>query len=137
RAVGTPVDLVLHNGQIAIADDAFTIHTAIAIDDGRVVAVGGEEVASDYAGAEVVDLQGRLVVPGFNDTHIRLSGQPSHQIELADMESLAELKEAVAAKAREVGPGNWVTGVAWSEDNFVEQRRPFRADLDEAAPNNP
>ncbi|MQA92218.1 MAG: amidohydrolase family protein, partial [Gemmatimonas sp.] len=131
------VDLVLHNGRVAVIDEAFTIHSAIAIDDGRVVAVGGDEIVSQYTGTEVFDLRGRLVVPGFNDTHIHLSGQPNHQLDLAGMGSVQELKEAVAAKAGEVGPGNWVTGVAWSEDDFVEQRRPLRADLDEAAPDNP
>jgi predicted amidohydrolase YtcJ len=137
RSSATTVDLVLHNGRVAVVDEAFTVHSAIAIDDGRVVAVGGEEITRRYQGTRVVDLRGRLVVPGFNDTHIHLSGQPNHQLDLAGMRSLQELKDAVAAKAREVGPGQWVTGVAWSEDDYPDRRRPLRADLDEVAPDNP
>jgi predicted amidohydrolase YtcJ len=130
-------DLILHHGRIAVVDDAFSIHEAIVVKDGRVLAVGGNDLAGQYRAARSVDLRGRLVVPGFNDTHIHLSGQARRHVNLAGVGSLSELKRRIAAKAEEMGPGEWVTGSAWSEDELAEKRRPLRADLDEAAPRNP
>jgi predicted amidohydrolase YtcJ len=131
------IDLLLHNGKIAVVDDAFSIHRAIAVNDGKVVAVGGPDLATRFRAQRTVDLQGRTVLPGFNDTHIHLDGNARRHINLANVTSMSELKRLVADKAAEMGPGEWVTGSAWSEDNLVEKRRPLRADLDEAAPQNP
>lgn len=50
---------------------------------------------------------------------------------------MAEITERIRSKAQELGPGEWITGNAWSEDELIEKRRPLRGDLDEAAPNNP
>src|SRR5688572_17083016 len=69
-----PADLILHNGKIAVVDEAFSIHQAIVVKDGKVVAVGGNDLATGYRATRVVDLRGRLVIPGFNDTHIHLTG---------------------------------------------------------------
>ncbi len=54
-----------------------------------------------------------------------------------DTTSLAQLKEQVNEKAKELGPGEWITGAGWDEYHFTEQRKPLRGDLDAAAPNNP
>ena len=68
-----PADLVLHNGKIVTVDEAFSIHQAVAVRDGRIVEVGGEELVARYEATRTVDLRGRTVVPGFNDTHIHIS----------------------------------------------------------------
>ncbi len=136
-AQSTAADLILHNGRIAVVDDAFTIQKAIVVKDGKVLAVGGEDLVKTYRAARVIDLKGRLVLPGFNDTHIHLQGQAPWHVDLAGLKSMAGLKKKIADKAAEMGPGRWVTGSAWSEDELEEQRRPLRKDLDEAAPNNP
>jgi predicted amidohydrolase YtcJ len=130
-------DLVLHNGKIVVVDDAFSVHDTIVVKDGKVLAVGGADLARQYRAARTIDLRGRTVVPGFNDTHIHLSGQARRHVNLAGSGSLVELKRKIAGKAAELGPGEWVTGSAWSEDELAEKRRPLRHDLDEAAPRNP
>lgn len=130
-------DLVLFNGKIVTVDDAFSIHQAIAIKDGRVLAVGTNELRNRYAGARIIDLGGRTVLPGFMDTHIHLAGHSRRYVDFRQTKSLAELKEQVSAKAKELGPGEWITGGDWDEYHFTEQRKPVRADLDAAAPNNP
>jgi predicted amidohydrolase YtcJ len=131
------VDLILHNGPVAVVDDAFTVVTAIAVDDGRVVAVGGDELLEDYAGERTVNLNGRLVVPGFNDTHTHIRGRARRHIELGGVSSIAEIQRLLRAKIEELGEGEWITGYGWSEDELAEGRRPLRDDLDQAAPNNP
>jgi hypothetical protein len=130
-------DLVLFNGKIVTVDDTFSIREAIAIKDGRILAVGGNELRNRYAAARSIDLGGRTVLPGFMDTHIHLGGHSRRYIDLNDTKSLAELKQQVSDKAKELGPGEWITGAGWDEYHFTEQKKPLRGDLDAAAPNNP
>ena len=137
HAQGQPADLVLFNGRIVTVDDAFSIREAIVIKDGRIVAVGGNDLRNRYAAARTIDLRGRTVIPGFHDTHIHLGGHSRRYIDLNDTTSLAQLKQQVSEKARDLGPGEWITGAGWDEYHFKELRKPLRGDLDAAAPNNP
>ena len=105
-AQGQPADLVLFNGKIVTVDDAFSIRQAIVIKDGRMVAVGGNELRNRYAAARTIDLRGRTVMPGFHDTHIHLRGHSRRYIDLNDTTSLAQLKQQVSEKAKELGPAN-------------------------------
>ncbi len=132
-----PADLLLHNGKIAVVDDTFSIHQAIVAKDGKIVAVGGNDLATKYRATRTVDLRGRLVIPGFNDTHIHLNGQARRHVNLAGTTSIREIQQKILAKATEMGPGEWITGSAWSEDELEEKRRPLRRDLDEVTPENP
>jgi predicted amidohydrolase YtcJ len=131
------VDLVLHNGKVLVVDDAFSIRQGIAVRDGKVVEAGGEDLVKKYQANRVIDLHGRLLMPGFNDTHIHISGDSRRFVALAGTRSVEELKNKIRAKAKELGPGEWITGYGWAEDDFAENRLPSRVDLDEAAPLNP
>jgi len=137
-AQGQPADLLLYNGKIVTVDSAFSIHQAIVVKDGRVVAVGGNELRNRYAAARTIDLHGRTVIPGFHDTHIHLAGHSRRYIDLNQTTSLAQLKQQVSDKAKELGPREWITGQGWDEYHFTDEvRKPLRSDLDAAAPNNP
>jgi predicted amidohydrolase YtcJ len=136
-AQGETADLILFNGKIVTVDDSFSIRQAIAIKDGRILAVGGNDLRNRYTAARSIDLGGRTVLPGFMDTHIHLGGHSRRYIDFRETKSLAELKEQVSEKAKELGPGEWITGGDWDEYHFTEQRKPLRGDLDAAAPNNP
>jgi len=131
------VDLVFHDGRVLVLDADFSEGSVLVVDDGRIVAVGGDELRSRYAGDREVDLRGRTLMPGFNDSHTHIDGRPQRFVDLTETRSIAELKAQVADKADELGPGEWISGYGWSEDQMLEQRRPLRDDLDEAAPNNP
>jgi len=133
----TEADLILYNGKIVTVDDAFSIRAAIAIKDGRILAVGGNELRNRYSAARLLDLGGRTVIPGFFDTHIHLAGHSRRYIDLVETTSLAQLQQQVRDKAIELGPGEWITGGGWDEYHFKEQRKPLRSDLDAAAPDNP
>jgi predicted amidohydrolase YtcJ len=137
-AQGQAADLVLFNGKIVTVDSAFSIHQAIVVNNGRVVAVGGNELRNRYTAARTIDLGGRTVIPGFHDTHIHLGGHSRRYIDLNETTSLAQLKEQVRAKAKELGPREWITGAGWDEYHFTDQqRKPLRTDLDAVAPDNP
>lgn len=137
-AQGEPADLLLYNGKIVTVDSAFSIRQAIVVKDGRVVAVGGNELRNRYLAARTIDLRGRTVIPGFHDTHIHLGGHSRRYIDLNETTSMAQLKQQVSDKAKELGPREWITGAGWDEYHFTdEQRKPVRSDLDAAAPDNP
>ncbi len=131
------VDLVLHNGKVFVADELMSTYTAVAIRDGGIVALGGDGLLERYDAERMVDLAGRLVTPGFIDTHIHVSGDPERWVDLSGLENMAELRARVTRKAEQLGSGEWITGYGWSEDELTEQRRPLRWDLDDAAPVNP
>ncbi len=131
------VDLLVHDAKVFSADDRGTMYRAVAMRDGKIVAVGGEELVARYRAERTVDAHGKLVIPGFMDTHIHVRGVPRRAVSLAGAKSLAEIQERIRRKARELGAGEWVTAYDWSEDELAEKRRPLRADLDAAAPENP
>ncbi len=132
-----PVDLVIHNGVIFTADAVLSVHGSMAVRDGRVVALGGQELLGEHSAAEVLDLQGRFVVPGFNDSHPHIRGRPRRYVHVEGVQSIAELRERVAAKAEEMGPGEWIIGWGWSEDELAARRLPTKEDLDAVFPDNP
>lgn len=134
---GFEVDTILHNGKIATIDAGLSIQSALAIKDDKIVAVGGEQLLTEYVSRNTIDLDGKFVMPGFIDSHTHLRGQPQRYIDLTETTSIEEIKDLVRNKVAEIGTGEWVTGYGWSEDFMAEQRRPLRADLDEAAPDNP
>ena len=132
-----PVDLLLRNGKVFTADQLLSTYSAVAVRDGRIVALGWDELTERYRATRTIDLDGRLVLPGFVDTHIHMRGNPARWVDLGGLESLGELKARVTRKAEQLGADDWITGYGWSEDELAEQRRPFRWDLDDAAPANP
>ena len=131
------VDLVLHNGKIFTADQLLSTFSAVAVRDDRIVALGWDGLLDQYRAARTVDLDGKLVVPGFIDTQIHISGDPERWVDLAGLENMAELKARITRKAERLGSGEWIAGYGWSEDELAERRRPLRWDLDDAAPVNP
>ena len=134
------VDLLLHNGAVmtmaeVVADTPQP--TAIAIDQGVILEVGGEELLESFEAASVIDLGGRFVMPGFIDGHTHIAAESKRYIDLDEVSSIEEMQSLVRDRAAELGPNEWITGYGWSEDELAELRRPLRDDLDEAAPNNP
>lgn len=130
-------DLILTNGKILTVDDNFTIHDTVVVNEGLVIETGASSLATKYAAKEVIDLQGKTVMPGFNDSHTHIRGRPQRYIELGDVSSIAEIQDLIRSKISEIGEGEWITGYGWSEDELEDGRRPLRNDLDLAAPNNP
>lgn len=131
------VDLLLHNGKVITVDEQFSIGTAVAVRDGRIVAVGGQEVEAAYKGKQTVDLGGRVLMPGFNDTHIHSRALSFRSIDMSDVKSIADIQALIRQKAAQLGKGQWITGYGWDEARLAEKRNIVRGDLDAAAPENP
>ena len=133
------ISLLLFNGKVFTADAQFSVSEAVAVDGEKIVAVGAStDLKAKYQAAKEIDLQGKLVTPGFNDAHVHfLRGALSLlTVNLTDAKTLDEAKSRVAAKAKEVKPGEWIIGRGW-DHTLWGGKFPSRKDLDAIAPNNP
>ncbi len=135
-------DLVLVNGTIITVDQRDSVAEAVAIKDGKVVAVGSRKKVDAYvrASTKVVDLHGRTVTPGMIDSHIHFSGADAlYKLDLSVLQvhNIADVQAKVAAKVAELQPGEWVQGSKWAAVHLAEHRPIYAADLDPVSPNNP
>ena len=137
-----PADLIIRNAHIVTVDPSFSTASAAAIRDGRFIAVGSDAAVLKTKGprTRVIDLDGQTVLPGFNDTHVHLTAGKDleTQVDLTHIRSIKEIQAAIAARAKQAKPGEWIVGTrGWWEYQLAEGRLPTRADLDAAAPDNP
>jgi predicted amidohydrolase YtcJ len=136
-------DTVLVNGKILTVDAQFSTREALAIRDGRIVALGTSADIRKLAGREtrVIDVQGRTVIPGLIDSHlhaIRAAQTFSTEVNWIGASSLTEALGRISEAARTMKPGAWlIVAGGWNVQQFKENRRPTQAELVAAAPNNP
>jgi len=142
-------DLVLTNGVVATVDEALPDAEAVAIRGDRIVAVGTTQEITRFIGdgTEVVDLDGRFVMPGFIESHghyIRL-GQTKMILDLTDTRSWDDVVGAVRVAVSESAPGAWIEGQGWHQEKWdapatgpdVVDGVPAHATLSAISPNNP
>ncbi len=127
------VDLILHNGPVFTAEADFAVHNTVVVDGGRILAVGGADLNTAYTAEKTIDLNGRLLIPGFNDAHTHIWGNARGWIKLSDVTSIEEMQNRIRKAMEKIGPDGWVTGYGWSEDRLEEKRKPTRQDLDAVA----
>jgi len=143
-------DLVITNGKVITVDKSFSIAQAVAVKDGRIVAVGTDERIKALAGRQTkaIDLDGKTMLPGINDAHIHAmlywGSRPPLVLDVGypAVKSISDIVAAVGKKAREVRPGEWIRATGLNLDNLEEckkapARYPTRLDLDPVSPDNP
>ncbi|MEO1657772.1 MAG: amidohydrolase [Pseudomonadota bacterium] len=136
-------DLILHNGKLSTLDRANPSATAIAIEDGIIKAVGGDGDVLKLAGetTKMIDLGGRRVIPGLNDSHTHLiRGGLSFNMELRweGVPSLVDGLRMLREQADRTPAPQWVRVVGgWSEFQFAERRLPTLDEINKAAPSTP
>jgi len=133
-------------GTVFVGGNVFTGHgarsrpAAVAVRDGRVAALGGRDdaVAAAGAGARVVDLTGRLLLPGFIDAHVHpvYAGLDLMRCDLSESSTAPAYLAAIEAYARTHPDEEWITGGGWSMDAFPGGR-PTRQLLDPIVPDRP
>jgi predicted amidohydrolase YtcJ len=140
-AAEKPADLVLTGGALITLDPARPRATALAVRDGRIVAVGGDADVQPFRGPKtrVVALAGGGVVPGLADAHVHVEGigQAAESLDLVGAASLQEALDRVAKGARGLPPGEWLIGRGWDQNDWPEKRFPTAAELDRAAADRP
>ena len=140
--------LLLTNGTIATMDPARPMAEAAVVDGAYFAYVGGRADAGDFArrfsrGAwETLDLQGRFVMPGFNDSHLHFIHyvKTKLSVNLFGCTSLAEVQERLrrGLAGLEAGSGRWLLGEGWNQEQFTGERRfPTRRELDQVSTEYP
>ncbi len=136
-------DLILTHGRIATLDRAGVDAQSLAIQDGHFLAVGsdGEVMRLRGAKTEVIDLGGRTVIPGLNDSHMHpIRGGLNYNMELRwdGVPSLADALRMLREQAQRTPPPQWVRVVGgWTEFQFAERRMPTLEEINGAAPDTP
>src|SRR5258708_24058563 len=134
-------DLILTNGKIWTVSTAQPQAEAVACIASRIVAVGSSADIRKWAGpkTQVIDLGGKLAVPGFNDAHVHFYAGGSHiaSVQLRDAKSEAEFRERIHKFAATLPKGRWVLGGDWDHENWTPARLPTRQLIDEAAGDHP
>jgi len=136
-------DLILLNGKFHTIDKEQPLASAVAIKDGKFLAVGDAEAVMRHRNGktQVVDLNGRSVVPGLNDSHIHLiRGGLNYNLELRweGVPSLADALRMLREQALRTPHPQWVRVVGgWTEFQFAERRMPTLDEINAAAPDTP
>ena len=136
-------DLILMNGRIATQDERRSFAQAVAIRSSRFASVGSNERIMALRGSrtEVIDLGGRTVIPGLNDSHMHpIRGGLNYNMELRwdGVPSLADALRMLREQAQRTPPPQWVRVVGgWTEFQFAERRLPTLDEINRAAPDTP
>ncbi|NPU13489.1 amidohydrolase [Bradyrhizobium sp. 83012] len=135
-------DLVLVNGKVLTLDEQSSVTEAIAVRDGKILAVGNSASMRALAGArtQVLDLAGKTVVPGLIDTHahFRAAGLGDYVVIMGRAKTVADALEAIKAFVAKRKPGEWIVGGAWHPPSqLAEKRYLTRQEIDSVAPDNP
>ena len=133
--------LVLLNGKIWTVNDRQPRAEAVACLGSRIVAVGSNGEIRKWigAGTEVIDLGGKLVLPGFNDAHVHFfsGGENLASVQLRDAKSEEELRRRIAEFAAKQPAGRWITGGDWDHENWTPARLPTRQSIDAVTTGHP
>jgi len=142
-----PADLVLRGGRVVTVDDAVPEAEAIAIEGYRIVAVGSNREIDARVGpaTQVIELEGRLAIPGLIEGHGHFMelGRAKTILDLGGATSWDEIVARVGKAARGAQPGDWIFGRGWHQEKWTQAPRPsvdgvpLHHALSEASPENP
>ena len=135
-------DLVLLNGNIVTMNKTNPRAEALAIKGDTIVAVGSNKEIGKYADkkkTKIIDLQGKLALPGFNDSHVHFvyGGHALMSISLDGVTSFGEIQRRVKEKVKDKNEGEWISGRGWDQEILPGKKWPTKELIDEVAPNNP
>jgi predicted amidohydrolase YtcJ len=136
-------DMILFNGRLATQDERRSFASAVAIKDGRFVSVGTDADVMAYRGAttQMIDVGGRTVIPGLNDSHTHpIRGGLNYNLELRwdGVPSVADALRLLREQAQRTPPPQWVRVVGgWTEFQFAERRLPTLDEINAVAPDTP
>jgi predicted amidohydrolase YtcJ len=142
KEVSMPADIVLHNAKIA-TNSIPSFVEGVAIEDGKIVATGADHEVLRLRGPKttVLDLKGRTVIPGLNDSHLHvIRGGLNYNMEVRwdGVPSLADALRMLTEQARRTPPPQWVRVVGgWTEFQFAERRMPTLDEINAASADTP
>ncbi len=135
----TKVDLILKNATIYTIDSTFSTARSLAISNGKIVATGSEKsIRAAYVPAEVIDVQGKFVYPGFIDAHSHFTGY-AVSLQMADLTGLNSFDEVIdrLKSHRQQNLVAWLVGRGWDQNRWPGKEFPTNKALNEAFPEIP
>lgn len=127
-------DWILHHGRIVTADARFTLVEAMAVEKGRIVATGTNAAVLARKGPEtkLLDLAGKMVLPGLIDAHVHALGAGLSEFErkLPPLDSIGDIQAFIREKAKTTPKGAWIVVPRTLPPRLAEQRFPTKQDLD-------
>jgi predicted amidohydrolase YtcJ len=140
-SIAQVADLIVHRGKIVTVDQKFTVSEAMAVKDGLILRTGTDAEILTLKGPNttVLDLGGKMVLPGLMDSHVHPTGAAMTEFdhEIPVMESIADVLAYIQGRAKVVPEGDWIVLQQVFITRLREQRYPTRAELDAAAPKHP
>lgn len=134
-------DCVISGGTVYTMDQRQPIAEAIVISGGRITYVGDNSGARNLTGShtETIDLQGRVALPGFIDSHSHLTmfGRNLEQTDCREARKIEDIVSSLKEVAGKTPPGEWVLGHSYDDTLLTEMRHPTRQDLDRASTEHP
>jgi predicted amidohydrolase YtcJ len=136
-----PADLILHHAHVVTVDEKFRIAEAVAVKDGRILAVGDDETILRLMGpkTQIIDAHSRTVLPGLYDSHVHPTGAATSELTapVPVLKSLKDVFEHIKKKAAATPEGDWIVVHYAFPTRLDEGRFPTKAELDAAAPKHP
>jgi predicted amidohydrolase YtcJ len=146
----TRADLVITNAKVITVDKDFNIRQAVAVKEGKIVAVGMNDDVKPFIGPDtrVLNLKGNTVMPGINEAHMHGpffgATRPPLALDLTSscVRSIRDMVELLRQKVNEAEPGEWIRGFGWDLGSLEEckndpTRLPRKSDIDSVSMNNP
>jgi len=143
-------NLIIKNGKVITVDKDFSIKEAVAVNEGKIVAVGTNDEVKAFVGSNtrILDLKGKPILPGINEAHMHApffgASRPPLSLDLTYpmVKSIPDMVEALRRKIAEVEPGEWIRGFGWDQSSLEECRNdpaklPRKWDLDVVSPDHP
>ena len=137
---GPPADLVIMNAKIITIDRDNPRASALAVIDDKIVGVGSDSYIDQFVqdgSTQVIDGDGRMVVPGFNDAHAHFGRINQDYIDLRYTTDPKTITEKVAEKVAQSQPGELIRGGRWEHEMFIDRQWPTKELLDSVSPDNP
>ena len=140
KSISAP-EIILHNSNVITSNPAQPYAQALALSNGKVIAVGSDReiLALANGSTKKLDIGGKTITPGFIDAHSHPgSSGRSHLRQVdCDLRTIEAIKKAIKEKADVTKPGDWVRGFKYDDTKTTEGRYITRYDLDEIAPDHP
>lgn len=141
-SVTPTADIVFINGRVITVNRSDEVTEALAVGGNRILRVGSRPYVEQTIGRDtrVIDLAGRALIPGMIENHIHMTNTPQRRwidCSYPGCKSISDVVERIAARARELPPGEWILARGYQPTRLAERRDPTRLDLDPVTPQHP